>query len=153
MKKTIKRILLEEIKNQNILESLKYLTKIAKKKYPFVEDMKLTDVAQLNFYVVIYVNVEKVIDYYNMPLKDYYTSEIIKKSNTLFPYPFSFLNHGDLNDEQVLETNYNKYREILEYLREAYSYFPTEFKEQTDVHYSTEDDYKEFNIDGFKISI
>jgi hypothetical protein len=150
MRKTIRKILLEEFGHQKIEEGLKYLTKIAKKRFPFIESLKLEQTTRFNFYVIVFVNLEKVSDYYKMGIKPYYTRERIEKSNTLFPYALSVLEYGDYRDEKVQNEVYVTYKEILNYLKEVYGHFPKEFKEKSDSHYATDDDYKDFNIEGFK---
>jgi len=152
MKKTIRRILLEETQKNEFFElGLNITIKSLKKIFPFIvgwEEAKSKYSTNIKWYIEInlLIDLNKTLEYYNTELKDSYVKypEFLQET---FAYPFSFTR---LQDELSYDKKYELYKEIITEIREIYRNLPNEWIARN-FESEFEDNFKDIDINGFKV--
>jgi hypothetical protein len=124
MKNLIKKILKEEVDNENLQRGVDIMVQFAKTKFPFIVYGKLNpeDKTHGKLEIDLYCDVEKVKEFYQSELKWYYRDGGDKKK---LSYPFSILK---MSDNMTSDEKYDLYVEINKSLNLHYESIPEEYR-------------------------
>jgi hypothetical protein len=105
MKNLIKKILKEEVDNENLQRGIDIMVQFAKTKFPFIVYGKLNPEYKTHgkLEIDLYCDVEKVKEFYQSELKWYYRDGGDKKN---LSYPFSILK---MSDNMTSDEKYDLY--------------------------------------------
>jgi hypothetical protein len=142
MKELIRHILKEETEDSDLnTKGIDLAIKLLKKSYPYIIGWEINDERTYTIYLNIICDIEKLKEFYNSDLKNYYLRHKDDLYKDILAYPHSVLKISETMDA---DEKYKEYSEMKQELNDIYQMLPDHL-----IIKDRHDDPKELDPDKF----